>query len=76
MMGVDDLIIHLILLEHRGGSISAALKKGGEVCRLHYLSESHPDARGGNRDWDDVFQGIEGIQYRGPLSWRIGCRQS
>jgi D-psicose/D-tagatose/L-ribulose 3-epimerase len=46
----------------------SALRDAGKYAGYIHLSESHRGLPGeGTVDWDDVFQGLHDIDYRGPL---------
>jgi D-psicose/D-tagatose/L-ribulose 3-epimerase len=69
-IGADDMIIHFdtyhMNIEEDG--YGSALRDAGKYAGYIHLSESHRGLPGeGTVDWDDVFQGLHDIDYRGPL---------
>jgi D-psicose/D-tagatose/L-ribulose 3-epimerase len=69
-IGADELIIHFdtyhMNLEEDG--FGSALRNAGKYAGYIHMSESHRGLPGeGTVDWDDVFQGLHDIDYRGPL---------
>ncbi|MBV8278900.1 MAG: sugar phosphate isomerase/epimerase [Verrucomicrobia bacterium] len=69
-IGADDMIIHFdtyhMNIEEDG--FSSALTNAGKYAGYIHMSESHRGLPGeGTVDWDDVFQGLHDIDYRGPL---------
>ncbi|MGA7127149.1 MAG: sugar phosphate isomerase/epimerase family protein [Chthoniobacterales bacterium] len=69
-IGADDMIIHFdtyhMNIEEDG--FGSALRNAGDYAGYIHMSESHRGLPGeGTVDWDDVFQGLQDINYRGPL---------
>ena len=69
-IGADDMIIHFdtyhMNIEEDG--FGSALRNAGKFAGYIHMSESHRGLPGeGTVDWDDVFQGLSDIDYRGPL---------
>jgi D-psicose/D-tagatose/L-ribulose 3-epimerase len=69
-IGADDMIIHFdtyhMNIEEDG--FGSALRSAGKYAGYIHMSESHRGLPGeGTVDWDDVFQGLHDIDYRGPL---------
>lgn len=69
-IGADDMIIHFdtyhMNIEEDG--YGSALRDAGKYAGYIHMSESHRGLPGeGTVDWDDVFQGLHDVDYRGPL---------
>jgi D-psicose/D-tagatose/L-ribulose 3-epimerase len=69
-IGADEMIIHFdtyhMNIEEDG--FGSALRDAGKYAGYIHMSESHRGLPGeGTVDWDDVFQGLHDIDYRGPL---------
>jgi D-psicose/D-tagatose/L-ribulose 3-epimerase len=69
-IGAGDMIIHFdtyhMNIEEDG--YGSALRDAGKYAGYIHMSESHRGLPGeGTVDWDDVFQGLHDIDYRGPL---------
>jgi D-psicose/D-tagatose/L-ribulose 3-epimerase len=69
-IGADEMIIHFdtyhMNIEEDG--YGSALRNAGKFAGYIHMSESHRGLPGeGTVDWDDVFQGLADIDYRGPL---------
>jgi D-psicose/D-tagatose/L-ribulose 3-epimerase len=69
-IGADEMVIHFdtyhMNIEEDG--FGSALRDAGKYAGYIHMSESHRGLPGeGTVDWDDVFQGLHDIDYRGPL---------